>query len=68
VNQIKITLKSLLQAYAKDECPASVILKDKEYVDRIIITAEPEYLAKFTSTPQIISYQRRFMNAAYGHK
>jgi len=36
--------------------------------DRIVITAEPQYLAKFTTTPQVISYQRRFMNAANGQQ
>jgi len=36
--------------------------------DRVVITAEPEYLAKFTTTPQVINYQRRFMNAAKGQK
>jgi hypothetical protein len=39
-----------------------------DMVDRVVITAEPEYLAKFTTTPQVVSYQRRFMNAANGHK
>ncbi len=39
-----------------------------DMADRVIITAEPEYLAKFTTTPQVINYQRRFMNAAKGHK
>lgn len=37
-----------------------------DMTDRIVITAEPQYLAKFTTTPQVISYQRRFMNAASG--
>ncbi len=32
--------------------------------DRLVITAEPGYLARFTSTNQVVSYQRRFMNAA----
>jgi hypothetical protein len=40
----------------------------RDMADRVIITAEPEYLAKFTTTPQVINYQRRFMNAARGHK
>ncbi len=43
------------------------LLTDPEFadvVDRIIITAEPGYLARFASTSQVISYQRRFMNAA----
>jgi len=39
-----------------------------DMTDRIVITAEPEYLAKFTTTPQVITYQRRFMNAAKGQK
>jgi len=39
-----------------------------DMTDRVIITAEPEYLAKFTTTPQVITYQRRFMNAAKGQK
>jgi hypothetical protein len=40
----------------------------KDMADRIIVTAEPQYLAKFTTTPQVITYQRRFMNAAKGHR
>ncbi len=36
--------------------------------DRIVLTAEPQYLARFTSSNQVISYQRRFMNAANGQK
>jgi transaldolase len=39
-----------------------------DVADRVVITAEPEYLAKFTTTPQVVSYQRRFMNAAQGQK
>ena len=42
------------------------LMSDPEYqdvIDRIIITAEPGYLARFTSTNQVIQYQRRFMNA-----
>ena len=35
---------------------------------KVVITAEPNYLARFTSTNQVISYQRRFMNAAKGMK
>jgi len=45
------------------------LLAEKEFedmVDRIVITTEPNYLAQFTSAPQIITYQRRFMNAAKG--
>lgn len=40
----------------------------EDVADRVVITAEPEYLAKFTTTPQVIAYQRRFMNAAKGQK
>ena len=36
--------------------------------DRVVITAEPSYIARFTSTNQVTSYQRRFMNAAKGMK
>lgn len=39
-----------------------------DIIDRLIITAEPQYLAKFTTTNQVVSYQRRFMNAANGEK
>lgn len=38
----------------------------KDMTDRIVITTEPSYLAQNTSAPQIITYQRRFMNAANG--
>jgi hypothetical protein len=38
----------------------------KDMSDKVVITAEPQYLAQFTTTPQVISYQRRFMNAAKG--
>ena len=47
------------------------LLAEPEFIDvadRVVITAEPEYLAKFTTTPQVIAYQRRFMNAAKGQK
>ncbi|MBN2863555.1 MAG: hypothetical protein JXN62_10360 [Bacteroidales bacterium] len=39
-----------------------------DLTDRVVVTAEPQYLAKFTTTPLVISYQRRFMNAAKGQK
>lgn len=35
-----------------------------DVIDRLVITAEPGYLARFTSTNQVVSYQRRFMAAA----
>lgn len=37
-----------------------------DMTDRIVITAEPQYLARFTSANQVVSYQRRFMKAAAG--
>jgi len=40
----------------------------KDLVHRVVITAEPDYLARFTSCNQVVSYQRRFMNAANGQK
>ncbi|MDR0837571.1 MAG: transaldolase [Propionibacteriaceae bacterium] len=42
------------------------LLADPEYadvVDRVVLTADPVYLARFASTPQVIGYQRKFMNA-----
>ncbi|MFQ3620889.1 MAG: transaldolase family protein [Spirochaetales bacterium] len=46
------------------------LLAEPEFADmgdRILITAEPEYLARFTSSNLVISYQRRFLGAAQGH-
>ena len=45
------------------------LLADPEYadvMDRVVVTAEPNYLAQFTSCNQVVSYQRRFLNAAKG--
>lgn len=45
------------------------LLASDEFADmtrRVVITAEPNYLARFTSTNQVISYHRRFMTAAQG--
>lgn len=39
-----------------------------DVTDRLIITAEPQYLARFTSCNQVVSYQRRFMTAAASAK
>ena len=47
------------------------LLAEPEFRDmngRVVITAEPNYIARFTSTNQVTSYQRRFMNAAKGMK
>ncbi len=40
----------------------------EDMIDRIVITAVPAYLARFTSCNQVVAYQRRFMNAAKGQK
>jgi hypothetical protein len=37
-----------------------------DMVGRVVITAEPSYLAQFTTCNQVVSYQRRFMNAVNG--
>ena len=37
-----------------------------DVIDRLVITAEPGYLARFASASQVVSYQRRFMNAVQG--
>ena len=39
-----------------------------DVIDRLVITAEPGYLARFTASSQVVSYQRRFMNAVAGVK
>jgi hypothetical protein len=47
------------------------LLTEEEFKDmmhRIIITAVPNYLAQFTSDNLVVSYQRRFMNAAEGQQ
>lgn len=47
------------------------LLASDEFGDmagKVVLTAEPGYLARFSSSNQVISYQRRFMNAANGAK
>lgn len=47
------------------------LLTEEEFTDvadRVVVTAEPQYLARFTSSNQVVSYQRRFMNAAQGQR
>jgi hypothetical protein len=39
-----------------------------DMADRVVLTAEPEYISRFASSSQVVSYQRRFMNAANGAK
>jgi len=40
----------------------------EDVMDRVVVTAEPNYLAQFATANQVISYQRRFLNAAQGQK
>lgn len=40
----------------------------KDVLDKIVITTEPGYFAQYTSSPQIITYQRRFLNAVNNTK
>ncbi len=45
------------------------LLASDEFSDmagRVVLTAEPNYLAQNTSSNQVVTYQRRFMNAAAG--
>ncbi|HSN43404.1 MAG TPA: transaldolase, partial [Propionibacteriaceae bacterium] len=39
----------------------------QDMTDRVVVTAEPRYLARFASASHVVSYQRRFMTAARGH-
>ena len=49
-----------------DDLLADPLLED--VMDRVVVTAEPNYLAQFTTANQVISYQRRFLNAAQNQK
>jgi hypothetical protein len=40
----------------------------KDMSDRIVITTAPEHLSQFTSSPLVVQFHRRFMNAAKGQK
>ena len=40
----------------------------EDMVEKVVITAEPGYLARFMSASSVVAYQRRFMNAAKGMK
>lgn len=47
------------------------LLVEKEFedmLDRIVITSAPEHLSQFTSSPLVVQFQRRFMNATAGQK
>ena len=43
------------------------MLTEAEFLDshdKVVITTEPAYLARWASSPQVVAYQRRFMTAA----
>ncbi len=40
----------------------------RDMAGKVVLTAEPQYLARFSSSNQVVTYQRRFMNAANGEK
>lgn len=40
----------------------------KDVIDRVVITASPEILSEYASSPLVIQYQRKFMNAAAGQR
>jgi hypothetical protein len=47
------------------------LLTEPEFADmagRVVVTAEPGYLARFASASQVVSYQRRFLAAAQGQR
>ena len=47
------------------------MLTEPEFADmagRVVVTAEPGYLAKWAASSQVVSYQRRFLNAAQGQR
>lgn len=47
------------------------LLTEKEFedmLDRIVITSAPEHLSQFMSSPLVVQFHRRFMNAAAGQK
>lgn len=73
-NVISGSIKATLRALVKSDTNssgASIISGEEAFqdmVNRIVITAVPEYLARFTSCNQVVAYQRRFMNAAKGQK
>jgi len=47
------------------------LLVEPEFADmagRVVVTAEPGYLAKWAASSQVVSYQRRFLAAAQGER
>lgn len=46
------------------------MLTEKEFQDmqgRVVITSEPNYIARFCSSPQVVAYQRRFLKAVHSN-
>ena len=47
------------------------LITEPEFADmagRVVVTAEPGYLAKWAASSQVVSYQRRFLAAAQGQR
>ncbi len=47
------------------------MITEPEFADmagRVVVTAEPGYLAKWAASSQVVSYQRRFLAAAQGQR
>ena len=46
------------------------MLTEREFQDmqdRVVITSEPNYIARFCSSPQVVAYQRRFLKAVHSN-
>lgn len=46
------------------------MLMEREFQDmqdRVVITSEPNYIARFCSSPQVVAYQRRFLKAVHSN-
>lgn len=47
-----------------------VLMEDefKDVLDKVVITASPEIISQHATSPLVVQYQRKFMNAAAGQK
>ncbi len=52
-----VNFPDVIQMLAEDEFA--------EMQHRVVITSEPNYIARFSSSPQVVAYQRRFMKAVH---
>lgn len=46
------------------------MLAEDEFAEmqhRVVITSEPNYIARFSSSPQVVAYQRRFLKAVHSN-